>query len=93
MNKVVVGLLCLLMVVLLFCTVFFSCFPVGRTMWNSWFFAVQKADDATAYSTRKQVEDTCRAMMTSYNEYVLKNSFVWNGNVPADIRTSLPYLD
>lgn len=75
MNKVVVGLLCLLMVVLLFCTVFFSCFPVGRTMWNSWFFAVQKADDATAYS------------------YVLKNSFVWNGNVPADIRTSLPYLD
>jgi len=29
----------------------------------------------------------------SYNEYVLKNSFVWNGNVPADIRTSLPYLD
>lgn len=92
-------------------------------------FAVQKADDATAYSTRKQVEDTCRAMMTSYtsdsliyqqykdsenaeklswaeqakmranktaasyNEYVLKSSFVWNGNVPADIRTSLPYLD
>lgn len=89
----------------------------------------EKADDATAYSTRKQVEDTCRAMMTSYtsdsliyqqykdsenaeklswaeqakmranktaasyNEYVLKNSFVWNGNVPADIRTSLPYLD
>lgn len=29
-------------------------------------FAVQKADDATAYSTCKQVEDTCRAMMTSY---------------------------
>lgn len=129
MNKVVVGLLCLLMVVLLFCTVFFSCFPAGRAMWNSWFFAVQKADDATAYSTRKQVEDTCRAMMASYtsdsliyqqykdsdseeklswaeqakmranktaasyNEYMLKNSFVWNGNVPADIRTSLPYLD
>ena len=57
MNKIIVGLLCLLMVVLLFCTVFFSCFPVGRAMWNSWFFAVQKADDATAYSTRKQVEE------------------------------------
>lgn len=66
MNKVIAGLLCLLAVILVFCTVFFSCFPVGRTMWNSWFFAVQKADDATAYSTRKQVEDTCRAMMTSY---------------------------
>lgn len=28
----------------------------------------------------------------SYNEYVLKNSFVWGGNVPADIKSSLPYV-
>lgn len=28
----------------------------------------------------------------SYNEYVLKNSFVWNGNVPADIKSSLQYV-
>lgn len=28
----------------------------------------------------------------SYNEYVLKNSFVWGGNVPADIKSSLPYM-
>lgn len=28
----------------------------------------------------------------SYNEYVLKNSFVWNGNVPKDIKSSLPYV-
>lgn len=28
----------------------------------------------------------------SYNEYVLKNSFVWEGNVPADIKSSLPYV-
>ena len=129
MNKVIAGLLCLLVVILLFCTVFFSCFPAGRALWNSWFFAVQKADDATAYNSRKLVEDTCRAMIASYisdsliyqqykdsnseeklswaeqakmranktaasyNEYVLKNSFIWNGNVPADIRVSLPFLD
>ena len=127
MNKRVVILLCLLAVILL--TIFFSCFPAGRALWNSWFFAVQKADDATMYSTRKQVEDTCRAMVASYtsdnlvyqqykdsenkeklswaeqakmranktaasyNEYVLKNSFVWDGNVPVDIQASLPYLD
>lgn len=30
------------------------------------FFAVQKADDATAYNSRKLVEDTCRAMIASY---------------------------
>ena len=29
----------------------------------------------------------------SYNEYVLKNSFVWEGNVPADIKSSLPYVE
>lgn len=128
MNKII-GLLCLLVIILLFCTVLFSCFPAGRALWNSWFFAVQKADDVTAYNSRKLVEDTCRAMIASYtsdsliyqqykdsnneeklswaeqakmranktaasyNEYVLKNSFVWNGNIPTDIRVSLPFLD
>lgn len=29
----------------------------------------------------------------SYNEYVLKNSYVWNGNIPPDIRTNLSYLE
>lgn len=28
----------------------------------------------------------------SYNEYVLKNSFVWEGNVPNDIVSELPYI-
>lgn len=28
----------------------------------------------------------------SYNEYVLKNSFVWEGNIPNDIKSSLPYV-
>lgn len=30
---------------------------------------------------------------SSYNNYILKNSFVWNGNVPADIKMELPYLE
>ena len=88
----------------------------------------QKIDDATRYETRKTVEDSCRAMVASYeadkltweqykdsdsdeerswanqakmranrtasnyNNYVLKNSYVWGGNVPADIRAELPLL-
>jgi hypothetical protein len=91
-------------------------------------YEVQKADDATNYKTRKHVEDTCRAMMSSYasdkmiweqymdsknsekeswaeqakmranktvasyNEYVLKNSFVWNNNIPKDIAEKLEYI-
>lgn len=30
---------------------------------------------------------------TSYNEYVLKNSYVWEGNIPADIDYQLAYLE
>lgn len=89
----------------------------------------RKADDRTNYETRKQVEDTCRAMIASYmsdsmtyaqyknseneeklswaeqakiranktavsyNEYILKNAFVWEDNIPNDIYKSLSYLE
>ena len=39
---------------------------IGRATWNLWFGSVQKVDDATNYNTRKEVEDTCRAMISSY---------------------------
>lgn len=43
-----------------------GCTPAGRAAWNLWFGHVQKVDDATNYETRKKVEDTCRAMVSSY---------------------------
>ena len=107
----------------------FNATPWGRYVVNQWDYAVQKIDDATSYETRKNVEDTCRAMIasyqadrltheqyknaesteqrswadqammranktaTTYNEYILKNSFVWSGNIPADIKNTLPFID
>lgn len=92
-------------------------------------FAHNKIDEATSYEVKKEVEDTCRAMISSYeadrvtyiqykdstnseqkswadqakmranrtasnyNNYILKNSFVWKGNVPDDIRGSLDVLE
>lgn len=54
-------------VVIIICTfIYFAATPAGKAMWNSWFHAVQKADDATNYDTLKKVEDTCRAMIASY---------------------------
>lgn len=106
-----------------------GCTPAGRAGWNSWWYEIQKADDVTNYQTRKQVEDTCRATIVSYesdrliweqykdsedveqrswadaakirankaaltyNEYFLKNSYVFEGNVPEDIRTELPVIE
>lgn len=108
---------------------FFAANPFGVMAWNSWFGLVQQADDATNYETRKQVEDTCRSMIASYeadrltyeqykdsedseerswadqarmranrtastyNNYILENSYVWADNVPEDIDMELEYLE
>lgn len=45
---------------------FFAANPFGVMAWNSWFGLVQRADDATNYETLKQVNDTCRSMIASY---------------------------
>lgn len=122
--KIIVA--CVLIVIGLI--LFFTITPTGRSIWNKNMYEVQKVDDATNYQTRKQVEDTCRSMISSYtsdkmtweqykdsdssekqswaeqakmranktassyNEYILKNSFVWDGNVPKDIREELEYI-
>lgn len=118
-----------LAVLLVLGLLFFGATPVGRAAWNNWFHDVQKADDATNYDTLKKVEDTCRAMVSSYeadkltyeqykdseneneqewaqqakmranktaveyNNYILKNDYVWKGNVPADIRMRLAIIE
>ena len=40
--------------------------PVVKVIQNKYDYAVQKADDATSYKTLKEVEDSCRAMIASY---------------------------
>ena len=45
-------------------SVFFA--PLNRYITNRIDYEVQKVDDATNYKTLKKVEDTCRAMMSSY---------------------------
>lgn len=40
--------------------------PEWRREVNGIAYEIQKADDATNYNTVKQVEDTCRAMIASY---------------------------
>lgn len=118
----------LLIVALVGLPIFFGATPTGKALWNNWFHEVQKADDATNYETRKKVEDTCRAMIASYNadkltyeqykdnaseekqawaeqarmranktastynNYILENSYVWQDNVPSDIYMRLEYI-
>lgn len=100
-----------------------------RYVGNKYNYAIQKLDASTKYETIKKVEDTCRAMISSYtsdkltydqykdsdntekqswaeqakmranktastyNNYILQNSFVWEDNVPNDIDIELAYIN
>lgn len=62
----VIGII-VLAVLIIGLSIFFGATPMGKALWNNWFHEVQKVDDATNYKTLKKVEDTCRAMISSYN--------------------------
>lgn len=123
----------LIAVVVVIAIIGVSVFGVVGGWFDTWFtnkveFVDRKIDDATNYETKKKVEDTCRAMISSYNSdkltyeqykdskseekqswaeqakmranktastynnYILENSFVWENNVPDDIQRELAYL-
>ena len=125
LKAIVIALLvCVVLALVLYGTV-----PGFRTWANGIFHDVQKADDASRYSTRRQVEDTARSMIASYeadvltyeqyrdsqsdeqrswaeqaamranrtastyNNYILKNSYVWEDNIPDDIQYELEPLE
>lgn len=109
--------------------IYFNATPQGKAMWNNWFHAVQVADDNTNYETLREVENTCRSMIASYesdkltyeqykdseseeerswgsqakmranktastyNNYILKNKYIWRNNVPADIYMTLSIVE
>lgn len=128
MNKEMTSILCCVLALILLFGVGYAISPSMRELVNGVKHDVQKADDRTSYETIKKVEDTCRAMVASYeadkltyeqyknstnkektewaeqakmranktaanyNNYILKNNYVWSGNVPKDIYTKLEYI-
>ena len=128
MNKEMTSILCCVLALILLFGVGYAISPSVREVVNGVKHDVQKVDDRTNYKTIKKVEDTCRAMISSYeadklsyeqyknstnkektewaeqakmranktaasyNNYILKNNYVWSGNVPKDIYTKLEYI-
>ena len=128
MNKEMTSILCCVLALILLFGVGYAISPSVRELVNDVKHDVQKADDRTNYETIKKVEDTCRAMISSYeadkltyeqyknstnkektewaeqakmranktaasyNNYILKNNYIWSGNVPKDIYTKLEYV-
>lgn len=127
-EKIAAGLMILFGVGIFALMIFFNT-PAGRGMINTYRHEVQKVDDATNYATKKEVEDSCRAMISSYesdklvyeqykdsdneekqswaeqakmranktastyNNYILKNSYVWQDNIPSDILQELEIIE
>ncbi len=44
-------------------------------------------------SWAEQAKMRANRTANSYNEYILKNSYVWEGNIPSDIDYSLPIVE
>ncbi len=125
MRKIIIVICSILAALLIGFGVWANCTQSGIRTMETWKTNLQHAKDDTNYETKKQVEDTCRAMIAEYNtdvsrynlykdsqdsekqrwaeesymracetankynEYILKNSFVWKNNVPDDIKMSL----
>lgn len=128
MSKAGTIIVTIISVILIGAIIFFGFTPGGRSVWNSYTHSLEKADE-NQYETKKQVEDTARSMIASYNsdvatyeqykdsdneekqswaeqakmranrtansynEYILKNSYVWEDNIPSDIDYSLPIVE
>lgn len=129
MKQFGVTLSIIISVILIGFIIFVSCTPTGVRLINGYEHSLKSADDDTNYETRKKVEDTCRAMIasynadkltydqykdsdssekqgwaeqakmranktaSSYNNYILKNNYVWKNDVPPDVYNTLPYIE
>ena len=51
------------------------------------------SDNEEKQSWAEQAKMRANKTASTYNNYILENSFVWSGNVPVDIRTELAYLN
>ncbi|MCL2060964.1 MAG: hypothetical protein FWH01_18205 [Oscillospiraceae bacterium] len=51
------------------------------------------SDSAEKQGWAEQAKMRANRTAAAYNEYILKNSYVWEGNVPEDIMRSLKYLE
>ena len=70
------------------CRSMISSYTSDKLTWEQY----KDSDNNEKQSWAEQAKMRANKTAASYNEYVLKNSFVWDGNVPKDIREKLDYI-
>ena len=53
----------------------------------------KNSDNSEKQNWAEQAKMRANKTANTYNEYILKNSFVWKGNVPDDIEQKLPIIE
>lgn len=51
------------------------------------------SDNEEKQSWAEQAKMRANKTASTYNNYILENSYIWSGNVPADIATELEYIE
>ena len=71
------------------CRAYISSYESDRLTYNMFCQSEDNYEKQTANMALLRANRTAVA----YNEYILKNSYVWENNIPEDIKESLPYLE
>jgi hypothetical protein len=51
------------------------------------------SDDEEKQNWAEQAKMRANKTANTYNNYILKNDYIWQNNIPADIYRELPYID
>ena len=70
------------------CRSMISSYKADKLTWEQY----KDSDNNEKQSWAEQAKMRANKTASSYNEYILKNSFVWDGNIPKDIREKLEYI-
>ena len=71
------------------CRSMITSYESDRLTYEQYKDSTDKEDLNWAKSAKMRANKTA----SEYNNYILKNSFVWKDNIPDDIRTKLDYID
>lgn len=66
-----------------------SSYEADKLTWMQY----KDSEDSEQRSWADQAKMRANRTVSNYNNYILKNSYVWEGNVPLDIRSELMPLN
>lgn len=87
MKKVLLIVIC----VVLCCVCFVSC-DTSYTSDKLTYEQYKDSDNAEKQSWAEQAKMRANKTASTYNNYILKNSYIWKGAVPSDIYMTLDYI-